>query len=116
MVTAVASVVAAVVDPELRVVTIDELGILRDVDDDGDGRVTVTITPTYTGCPAMDVDPRRHPRRAGRRPATRRSRCAPSCARLDHRLDHRGRAGAKLAAAGIAPPGHGRPAPVRAAR
>ncbi|HEX5596290.1 MAG TPA: 1,2-phenylacetyl-CoA epoxidase subunit PaaD [Micromonosporaceae bacterium] len=48
--------VAAVVDPEIRVVTIEELGILRDVDEDpATGRVTVTITPTYTGCPAMDV-------------------------------------------------------------
>jgi ring-1,2-phenylacetyl-CoA epoxidase subunit PaaD len=45
---------AAVVDPELRVLTIEELGILRDVRVD-EGRVTVTITPTYTGCPAMDV-------------------------------------------------------------
>lgn len=48
--------VGAVADPELRVVTIDELGILRDVaEDPATGRVTVTITPTYTGCPAMDV-------------------------------------------------------------
>jgi ring-1,2-phenylacetyl-CoA epoxidase subunit PaaD len=44
----------AVRDPELRVVTIEELGILRDVTE-RDGRVTVTITPTYSGCPAMDV-------------------------------------------------------------
>ncbi|GFJ90149.1 1,2-phenylacetyl-CoA epoxidase subunit PaaD [Phytohabitans rumicis] len=43
------------VDPELRVVTIEELGILRDVQVDHKGHVTVTITPTYTGCPAMDV-------------------------------------------------------------
>jgi ring-1,2-phenylacetyl-CoA epoxidase subunit PaaD len=47
--------VATVVDPEIRVVTIDELGILRDVSTDPGGHVTVTITPTYTGCPAMDV-------------------------------------------------------------
>lgn len=47
--------VAAVVDPELRGVTIEELGILREVDVDDNGHVTVTITPTYTGCPAMDV-------------------------------------------------------------
>ena len=45
---------AAVVDPELRVVTIAELGILRDVSV-VDGRVKVTITPTYSGCPAMDA-------------------------------------------------------------
>jgi ring-1,2-phenylacetyl-CoA epoxidase subunit PaaD len=55
-VTAPADVVAAVVDPELRVVTIADLGILRDVaTDPATGAVTVTITPTYSGCPAMDV-------------------------------------------------------------
>jgi ring-1,2-phenylacetyl-CoA epoxidase subunit PaaD len=43
-----------VVDPEIRVVTIAELGILREVAVDG-STVTVTITPTYSGCPAMDV-------------------------------------------------------------
>ena len=49
-------VAGAVVDPELRVVTIDELGILRAVErDEATGRVMVTITPTYTGCPAMDM-------------------------------------------------------------
>jgi ring-1,2-phenylacetyl-CoA epoxidase subunit PaaD len=45
---------AAVVDPELRVVTIAELGILRDVSL-SEGKVRVTITPTYSGCPAMDA-------------------------------------------------------------
>jgi ring-1,2-phenylacetyl-CoA epoxidase subunit PaaD len=45
---------AAVRDPELPLVTIEELGILRGVAE-RDGRVTVTITPTYTGCPAMDA-------------------------------------------------------------
>lgn len=47
-------IVAAVRDPELRVVTIEELGILRGVTE-RDGRVSVTITPTYSGCPAMDA-------------------------------------------------------------
>jgi ring-1,2-phenylacetyl-CoA epoxidase subunit PaaD len=46
-------VVAAVPDPELPVLTIGDLGILRAVDVDGD-HVVVTITPTYSGCPAMD--------------------------------------------------------------
>ncbi|MGA8114500.1 MAG: 1,2-phenylacetyl-CoA epoxidase subunit PaaD [Actinocatenispora sp.] len=45
--------VAAVDDPELPVVTIDDLGILRDVRME-DGRAVVSITPTYSGCPAMD--------------------------------------------------------------
>jgi ring-1,2-phenylacetyl-CoA epoxidase subunit PaaD len=46
---------AAVRDPEIRVLTVEELGILRDVTVDGDGTAVVTITPTYSGCPAMDV-------------------------------------------------------------
>ena len=61
------AVAATVVDPELRVVTIEELGILREVED-ATGTVTVTITPTYSGCPAMDViraDIRAALRRAG---------------------------------------------------
>ncbi|MEV8515409.1 1,2-phenylacetyl-CoA epoxidase subunit PaaD [Dactylosporangium sp. NPDC051484] len=45
---------ATVADPELPVLTIAELGILRQVEVDG-SRVTVTVTPTYLGCPAMDV-------------------------------------------------------------
>lgn len=47
-------VAAAVLDPELPVVTIAELGVLRDVRESG-GQVEVTITPTYSGCPAMDA-------------------------------------------------------------
>lgn len=46
--------VGSVRDPEIRVLTIAELGVLRNVSLD-DGRPTVTITPTYVGCPAMDV-------------------------------------------------------------
>jgi ring-1,2-phenylacetyl-CoA epoxidase subunit PaaD len=45
---------ATVVDPEIPVLTIEDLGILRDVEVT-DGGVTVTITPTYSGCPAMDA-------------------------------------------------------------
>lgn len=41
-------------DPEIPVITIADLGILRDVGVDA-GRVTVTITPTYSGCPAMQA-------------------------------------------------------------
>ena len=48
-------VVATVPDPELPVVTIEDLGILRDVEVHDDGHVLVTITPTYSGCPAMDA-------------------------------------------------------------
>ncbi|CAN5896633.1 phenylacetate-CoA oxygenase subunit PaaJ [soil metagenome] len=49
------AVVAAVEDPELPFVTIEDLGILRRVEADEDGRVTVTVTPTYSGCPATEV-------------------------------------------------------------
>ncbi len=48
-------VVAQVTDPEIPVLSIADLGILRDVRQDADGRVQVTITPTYSGCPAMDA-------------------------------------------------------------
>lgn len=45
-------VTARVADPELPVVTLADLGILRDVTLE-DGTLVVTITPTYSGCPAM---------------------------------------------------------------
>jgi ring-1,2-phenylacetyl-CoA epoxidase subunit PaaD len=48
-------IAASVVDPELPMVTIEDLGILRDVTADDQGRVHVTITPTYSGCPAMET-------------------------------------------------------------
>ncbi|MDQ1465428.1 MAG: ring,2-phenylacetyl-CoA epoxidase subunit PaaD, partial [Actinomycetota bacterium] len=35
--------------------TIGDLGIVRDVTIDADGRVEVTLTPTYSGCPATEV-------------------------------------------------------------
>jgi len=43
-----------VTDPEIPVITIAELGILRDVQVDEAGTLVATITPTYSGCPAMD--------------------------------------------------------------
>ena len=46
---------ASVVDPEMPVLTIDDLGVLRDVAVADDGTVEVAITPTYSGCPAMNV-------------------------------------------------------------
>ncbi|MGH3506248.1 MAG: 1,2-phenylacetyl-CoA epoxidase subunit PaaD [Nocardioidaceae bacterium] len=53
--TRVREVVAAVLDPEVPVLTIEDLGILRDVTVDEAGHVDVAITPTYSGCPAMDA-------------------------------------------------------------
>lgn len=43
-------------DPEIPAVSIADLGIVRDVVlDEANHQVTVTITPTYSGCPAMDL-------------------------------------------------------------
>ncbi len=50
----VRAIVAAVRDPELPSLTIDDLGILRDVRIEGE-TVIVAITPTYSGCPALGV-------------------------------------------------------------
>lgn len=47
------AVLEAVPDPEIPVVSLRELGILRDVRRGADGAVEVVITPTYSGCPAM---------------------------------------------------------------
>lgn len=46
---------ASVVDPELPVLTIEDLGVLRDVRVSGEGKVEALITPTYLGCPAMNM-------------------------------------------------------------
>jgi ring-1,2-phenylacetyl-CoA epoxidase subunit PaaD len=46
------AIAAEVTDPEMPMLTLEDLGVLREVREDGDS-VTVTITPTYSGCPAM---------------------------------------------------------------
>lgn len=46
------AVAAGVTDPELPMLTLADLGVLRSVEEE-DGRVVATITPTYSGCPAM---------------------------------------------------------------
>jgi len=45
---------ATVVDPEIPVLTIADLGVLREVTV-SDGHVEIAITPTYSGCPAMNM-------------------------------------------------------------
>ncbi|WP_018720783.1 1,2-phenylacetyl-CoA epoxidase subunit PaaD [Salinispora fenicalii] len=108
--TTARAAVAAVVDPEIRVITIEELGILRSVDQEpATGRVVVTITPTYTGCPAMDViraDIRRALAAAGHPQAEVRTVYTPPWS--TDWITEAGRA--KLARAGIAPPDPVRPA------
>lgn len=48
-------VAATVCDPEIPVLTIEDLGVLRAVEVQQDNSVRVAITPTYSGCPAMDA-------------------------------------------------------------
>jgi ring-1,2-phenylacetyl-CoA epoxidase subunit PaaD len=105
MVTATATawdIAAATPDPELPMLTIGDLGILRAVDD-RDGQVVVTITPTYSGCPAMreiSADVERRLRAAGHPEVQVRTELAPPWStEWITAAGHR-----KLTAAGIAPP------------
>jgi ring-1,2-phenylacetyl-CoA epoxidase subunit PaaD len=104
------AVAATVTDPELPMLTLADLGVLRDVQET-DGRVVVSITPTYTGCPAMDTmrDDLAHALlAAGYHDVEIRTVLHPAWS--TDWISERGRRA--LADAGIAPPG---PAPVRAA-
>jgi len=49
------AVLDTVMDPEVPVLSVRELGIVRDVLVDDRGGVTVVVTPTYSGCPAIQV-------------------------------------------------------------
>jgi ring-1,2-phenylacetyl-CoA epoxidase subunit PaaD len=50
------SLLYAVPDPEVPVLTVNDLGIIRDINIISPGKsVEITITPTYSGCPAMDT-------------------------------------------------------------
>jgi ring-1,2-phenylacetyl-CoA epoxidase subunit PaaD len=95
-------VAAATPDPELPMVTIGDLGILRSVDESA-GRLVVTITPTYSGCPAMreiSSDVERRLIDAGFAEVEVRTALAPAWS--TDWITAEGRR--KLAAAGIAPP------------
>lgn len=48
------AILETVTDPEVPVLTITDLGIVRDVKLNGE-EIEIIITPTYTGCPAMDM-------------------------------------------------------------
>jgi ring-1,2-phenylacetyl-CoA epoxidase subunit PaaD len=90
-------------DPELPVLSIVELGILRDVTVDG-ARVTVTLTPTYSGCPALgaiEADVREVLREAGYEQVELRTVYAPAWTTDWIAAPAR----EKLRAHGIAPPG-----------
>lgn len=49
------SLLEQVSDPEIPVLTVMDMGIVRNVEIDESEKVTITITPTYSGCPAMDA-------------------------------------------------------------
>jgi ring-1,2-phenylacetyl-CoA epoxidase subunit PaaD len=49
------TILAQVTDPEIPVLTVEDLGIIREVKIHEDETVEVVITPTYSGCPAMDM-------------------------------------------------------------
>jgi ring-1,2-phenylacetyl-CoA epoxidase subunit PaaD len=95
-------VAAATPDPELPPLTIADLGILRSVEHEGD-TVVATITPTYSGCPALreiGVDLRRRLEAAGFARVEVRTRLAPPWS--SDWITAEGRR--KLAEAGIAAP------------
>ncbi|MEP7035579.1 MAG: 1,2-phenylacetyl-CoA epoxidase subunit PaaD [Dermatophilaceae bacterium] len=96
--------IAAIPDPEVPVLTIEDLGILRAVQVDDQARtVNVLITPTYSGCPAMEAI-RQHIEHAARRcgyVAEVQTRLSPAWT-----TDWMSTAGRdKLRDFGIAPPG-----------
>ncbi|HAA10350.1 MAG TPA: phenylacetate-CoA oxygenase subunit PaaJ [Cytophagales bacterium] len=41
-------------DPEIPVLSLNDLGVITGIDQDGEGKVTVDMTPTFAGCPAID--------------------------------------------------------------
>jgi ring-1,2-phenylacetyl-CoA epoxidase subunit PaaD len=94
-----------VMDPEVPVLSVIELGIVRDVDvDAADASVTVTVTPTYSGCPAMHAIEQ----------DIRQALIARGATRVDVRVSYTpawttdwipAAAREKLRAYGIAPPG-----------
>ncbi len=96
-------VAAATPDPEIPTLTIEDLGILRSVDYSPGRGTVVTITPTYSGCPALremaaDVQARLH--RAGFERVTVATQLSPPWSTDWITAEgHR-----KLAAVGIAPP------------
>jgi len=89
-------------DPELPVLSVRDLGIVREVLERGDG-VEVVLTPTYSGCPATEViaeSVRQALADAGLGPVTVTQRLAPAWTTDWISADGR----AKLQAYGIAPP------------
>jgi ring-1,2-phenylacetyl-CoA epoxidase subunit PaaD len=102
-VTDVRRAIADVPDPEVPVVSIEDLGILREVAVDEEARhARVTITPTYSGCPAMEVIETGIRHAAGKAGYTCDVRTVLSPAWTTDWMSERGRE--RLREFGIAPP------------
>ncbi|GAA2475672.1 phenylacetate-CoA oxygenase subunit PaaJ [Terrabacter carboxydivorans] len=100
----VAQAISRIPDPEVPVISIADLGILRDVAvDEAAHTVTVTITPTYSGCPAMEAIASRIVFEAGRQGYAADVRTQLSPAWTTDWMSDDGRAA--LQRFGIAPPG-----------
>ncbi|MFE9677608.1 1,2-phenylacetyl-CoA epoxidase subunit PaaD [Streptomyces sp. NPDC006259] len=103
------AVAGSVPDPELPVLTLQELGVLRAVHARDTDAVEVELTPTYTGCPAveaMSTDIERALRDHGVREVTVRTVLTPAWSTDDISAEGR----RKLREFGIAPPRAGHPA------
>jgi len=97
-------VLGTVPDPEVPVISVVELGIVREVTVDAEGAVEVVITPTYSGCPAMfeiEKDVRHALEAAGASTVTVRTVLSPAWTTDWIPASAR----EKLRAYGIAPPG-----------
>jgi ring-1,2-phenylacetyl-CoA epoxidase subunit PaaD len=98
-------VAAEVTDPEMPMLTLADLGVLRGAEIRDDGTVVVTITPTYSGCPALEAmrdDLRDLLTAAGHERVEVRTSFSPPWT-TDFISDEGRR---KLAEAGVAPPAH----------
>jgi ring-1,2-phenylacetyl-CoA epoxidase subunit PaaD len=94
---------AAVPDPELPMIGLGDLGVLRSVRVTAPGRVEVVLTPTYTGCPAVEAmaaDITGRLREYGMAEVAVRTELSPPWSTDDITAEGR----RKLAEAGIAPP------------
>jgi ring-1,2-phenylacetyl-CoA epoxidase subunit PaaD len=97
------ALVSDICDPEIPVLTLHDLGVVRDVAVEADDRVVITITPTYSGCPAIDPireEVRRVVREAGHTDVEVRTVLAPAW--TTDWMTEEGRR--KLREYGIAPP------------
>ncbi|HRQ46320.1 MAG TPA: phenylacetate-CoA oxygenase subunit PaaJ, partial [Rhodocyclaceae bacterium] len=101
-------VLEAVPDPEIPIVSVIELGIVREVDVAADGQLRVVVTPTYSGCPATEViaeDIRNALLSAGAGSVSVETRLSPAWTTDWIATDAR----EKLRAYGIVPPGERSP-------